>query len=71
MPDERTPPKSPRPPTLGDRNESRARVYTPPRGVTWPEFVDEEYTDRYAGEELRSMRERRPTPQRLARLEAK
>jgi hypothetical protein len=40
-----------------------------PRGV--PEFVAEELTGNYEGEELARMRARRPTPHRLALLETK
>lgn len=36
-----------------------------------PEFVEEECTGRHDGEELEHLRARRPTPERLRRLESK
>lgn len=40
---------------------------TPPAGT--PLFVDEECTGKYDGPELEQRRSRRPTPERIARLE--
>jgi hypothetical protein len=56
-----------RPHTHGDRNEDR-RHRTEPRGV--PVEVPEDITGQYEGEELRDHRGKRPTWQRLDRLEA-
>lgn len=75
------PPKPPRPPTyVGDRGEVR-RPRTPPRGIglTEPppivEYVSEDVTGKYVGPELAEVRAieraKRPTPDRLAKLEAK
>ncbi len=43
--------------------------HTPRTGV--PAFVEEEATDKYEGEELARVRARRPTPERIGRLETK
>ena len=42
---------------------------TPPGGT--PQFVDEECTGKYEGEDLARMRSRRPTPERISKLESK
>ncbi len=68
MADRKTPPAIPRPPHLGDRGEVR-RVVTPVHGVVLPEFVEPEATGNYEGEELQSIRERRPTPYRFKKVE--
>jgi hypothetical protein len=48
---------------------------TPPQGIavqlTVPEPCDDEVTGRYEGDELRAARKKRPTDERLERLEAK
>lgn len=54
---------------------------TPPRGIdrdayvpkhsAAPEFVAEDVTGQYTGDELRTQRARRPTPERITRLEDK
>lgn len=50
---------------LGGQAARRARE------AAAPEFVDEEATGRYEGPDLQRIRERRPTPQRIARVEVR
>jgi hypothetical protein len=45
-------------------------VYTPKHSAA-PEFVAEDPTGKYEGEELQRIRSRRPTPERISRLELK
>lgn len=47
----------------------RERHAAPAQGV--PEFEVEEFTGRYEGEELAAMRKKRPTDERIGRLEEK
>ena len=54
---------------MSDRDRYVAKHRTPPLGV--PEPVWEDATDRYEGEELQRIRARRPTPERLRKLEIK
>ena len=72
-----SPPKPPRPATHPDRRDDYGpKSATPPRGYpTGPELavpheVPDEITGTYEGEELRTWRGRRPTPERLTRLES-
>jgi len=52
-----------------DRDEYVPKHKTPPAGV--PDFVTEECTGRYEGEELARRRAHRKTDERVARLEEK
>jgi hypothetical protein len=61
-----TQPKPPRTPTR-DRDVYVAK--TPGRGV--PDFVPDEVTGQYEGEDLARMRAKRPTDKRIEKLEAK
>jgi hypothetical protein len=54
---------------MKDRDVYTAKHPTPSPGV--PAFIDEEITSQYAGEELRALRRKRPTDERIARLEDK
>ncbi len=58
---------------LSERKSARPhRDHARPKSAAdAPAFVEEEYTDKYDGEELRAMRARRPTRERLERLEDK
>jgi hypothetical protein len=47
------------------------RPYTPAPGTAIPTPVRDEVTGNYSGPELESIRARRPTPERLLRLERK
>lgn len=67
-----SPPKPPRP---FDRDACPPKSATPPRGyavseLAVPHEVPDEVTGNYEGDELRSYRGRRPTPERLTRLES-
>lgn len=57
-----------RPRTNPDRDQY-VEKHTPPAGV--PSFVDEECTGKYEGEQLARIRSRRPTPERISKLEIK
>lgn len=50
-----------------DERDAYVPKHTPPTGV--PDFVTEECTGRYEGEELRIRRSHRPTDKRVERLE--
>ena len=58
-----------RPRTNPDRDVRVEKHATPPAGV--PAFAEEECTGRYEGDDLARIRARRPTPERIAKLEAK
>jgi hypothetical protein len=54
--------------TNADQHDRFARK-TPPKPFAVPVPIDDEATDKYEGDVLREMRERRPTPLRVGHLE--
>jgi uncharacterized protein YhaN len=52
-------------------NRDYQRPKTNPSGLAVPHEVEDDVTGQHAGEELRAMRARRPTPERIQRLEDK